>query len=131
MDISVPGPFSLDAHSLHQALARLDEAARMPLTLFYFEEFSYREIAASGLEPGQEYQLELVDSLSAPYGNRQRLVSFKANASGSAIAQTIGPIRSVLTHGADAAPELRRYLIVSKTGKTQSAGAILVQKPVL
>lgn len=89
------------------------------------------QIAASGLEPGQEYQLELVDSLSAPYGNRQRLVSFKANASGSAIAQAIGPIRSVLTHGGDAAPELRRYLIVSKTGNTQSAGAILVQKPVL
>ncbi|GAC1435910.1 MAG: sigma-70 family RNA polymerase sigma factor [Terriglobales bacterium] len=44
-DFPVPEDFSLDARALHQALDRLDKTYRMPLMLFYFEEFSYREIA--------------------------------------------------------------------------------------
>jgi len=36
-----------DAERVHAALAQLDESVRAPLTLFYLEDFSYREIAAA------------------------------------------------------------------------------------
>jgi len=40
-----PVPLSIDPQVLQQALNELDETFRTPLILFYFEEFSYREIA--------------------------------------------------------------------------------------
>lgn len=41
------GGFSVAHHALHQALGGLDEKYRLPVVLFYFEQLSYREIAAS------------------------------------------------------------------------------------
>ena len=43
-DVPEP-PSSIDPIALQQALDELDEAFRTPLILFYFEEFSYRDIA--------------------------------------------------------------------------------------
>src|SRR5438067_1840565 len=40
------------------------------------------EIAASGLQPGQKYQLWLVASRTAPYGEKQLLAEFTTNVSG-------------------------------------------------
>ncbi len=37
--------FEVDPHELQVALAGLDETFRTPLILFYFEDFSYRDIA--------------------------------------------------------------------------------------
>ena len=63
------------------------------------------QIAASGLQAGEEYQLYLADA-KPPYGNRIPLANFKANPAGTAIAQTIGPIRSVAqAGGAQSAPQ--------------------------
>ena len=39
-----PG-FGVDPHELQAALTELDESFRTPLILFYFEDFSYRDIA--------------------------------------------------------------------------------------
>lgn len=54
------------------------------------------QIAASGLVPGKEYQLSLVESRTAPYGSRLVLAKLKANPSGAGIAQALGPIRQVV-----------------------------------
>ncbi len=76
------------------------------------------QIAASGLKPGLEYQLSLVDAASPPYGNRIALTKFKANPAGTAIAQAIGPIRSVVSQSGatQAAP---RYLLLTAGGNDQ------------
>ena len=85
------------------------------------------EIAAAGLVPGRQYQLALVDSPTAPYGNRVPLTNFKANASGAGIAQAIGPLRQAVTDAAGAAnPSLPRYLVLSLVG---SENPVLVQRP--
>jgi hypothetical protein len=79
------------------------------------------EIAAAGLQPGQEYELSLVDSLVKPDASRAGLAKFTANPSGAAIAQAIGPLRTVVVASEDAAsqqPE-QRYLVVTATGSDQ------------
>ncbi len=69
------------------------------------------QIAATGLRPGEMYQLCLVPSTTPPYNHLTPIVTFKANPAGAAIAQAIGPIRKVLTYPSN--EELpRQYLIV-------------------
>jgi YVTN family beta-propeller protein len=88
------------------------------------------EIAVSGLQPGQEYQLWLVASPTAPYGEKQPLAAFKTNVSGAQIAQAIGPLRQVVAAGekAEARAE-RRFLLVTKANSdepvlTQGTGSV-------
>jgi hypothetical protein len=79
------------------------------------------QIAAAGLQPGQEYQLFLVDSLTKPDATRVGLAHFTANPSGAALAQAIGPLRTVVegSAGAAAGDSAHRYLIVTATGSNQ------------
>jgi len=79
------------------------------------------QIAVAGLQPGQEYQLSLVESLIKPNATRTGLTKFTTNPSGVAIAQAIGPLRTVVVASEDAAsqhPE-QRYLLVTATGSDQ------------
>jgi YVTN family beta-propeller protein len=79
------------------------------------------QIAATGLQPGQEYQLFLVDSLTKLDASRVGLAKFTANPSGAAVAQSIGPLRTVVeaSAGAAARDSAQRYLIVTATGSNQ------------
>jgi YVTN family beta-propeller protein len=80
------------------------------------------QIAVAGLKPGQEYQLFLVDSLTRPDATKVGLTKFTANPSGAAIAQAIGPLRTVVaTPGSTAGqqPE-HRYLVVIPIGSDQA-----------
>jgi YVTN family beta-propeller protein len=79
------------------------------------------QIAAAGLQPGQEYELSLVDSLSKPGARRIGLTKFTANPSGVAIAQAIGPLRTVVgaTGGAAGQQSEQRYLVVTSIGSEQ------------
>jgi hypothetical protein len=79
------------------------------------------QIAAAGLQPGQEYQLFLVDSLTKLDASRVGLAKFTANPSGAAVAQSIGPLRTVVeaSAGAAARDSAQRYLIVTATGSNQ------------
>src|SRR5258707_9583521 len=78
------------------------------------------QIAAAGLQPGREYQLSLVDSLSKSDASGVGLTKFTANPSGAAIAQAIGPLRTVVaSEGAAGKQSEQRYLIVTATGSDQ------------
>jgi len=44
-EVPVDGGFEIDPQELQAALTELDETFRTPLILFYFEDFSYRDIA--------------------------------------------------------------------------------------
>ncbi len=85
------------------------------------------QIAVSGLKPGQTYRLWLVTSRTAPYGQKEELVSFKTNLSGAQIAQVIGPFRQVLTSKSEGAGEERkqRFLVITPA---DSEVAELIQK---
>src|SRR5437764_1060807 len=54
------------------------------------------QIAVAGLQPGQEYELSLVDSLTKPDASRIGLAKFKTWPNGAGIAQAIGPLRTVV-----------------------------------
>jgi YVTN family beta-propeller protein len=73
------------------------------------------QMAVSGLQPGQMYRLWLVTSRTAPFGQKQSLVTFKANLAGAQIAQAIGPFRQVLTSNEDNAAEQlqQRFLLLT------------------
>ena len=79
------------------------------------------QIAVAGLEPGQEYQLFLVDSLTKPDATRVGLAKFKTWPNGAAIAQAIGPLRTVVAapNGAVSQQTEQRYLVVIPVGRDQ------------
>ena len=79
------------------------------------------QVAVAGLQPGQEYQLFLVDSLTKPDARRVGLTKFTANPSGAAVAQAIGPLRTVVaaTSGAGGQQPERRYLILTAADTDQ------------
>src|SRR5262245_47788126 len=79
------------------------------------------QIAAAGLQPGQEYQLFLVDSLTKPDAIRIGLTKFTANPSGAAIAQAIAPLRAVVAASGSAGSQHseQRYLLLSGVGSDQ------------
>jgi hypothetical protein len=82
------------------------------------------QAAFSGLNPGQNYVLWLVDARTAPFGHKEALVTFKANLAGAQIAQAIGPLRRVL---APNTPEHAqpRFLLLTQT---DSDVPVLIQK---
>jgi hypothetical protein len=73
------------------------------------------EVAVSGLRPGRSYTLWLGASRTAPFGQREPLVTFKTNVAGAQVAQAIGPLRQVL--GEDrrdrSEQESERFLVVT------------------
>jgi len=116
--------------ALHVEMAPADgtaSAARASVVVNPLGLVDHLQIAASGLEPGREYQLALVDSASPPYRQGEPLARFKANPSGSAIAQAIGPLRDIFTQAgqAPAASSPARYLLLTRADTRQP---VLVQR---
>ena len=79
------------------------------------------QIAVAGLQPGQEYELSLVDSLTKPDASRVGLAKFKTWPNGAGIAQAIGPLRTVVGATESAADKQteQRYLVLTATGSDQ------------
>ncbi len=77
------------------------------------------QLAVSGLKPGQAYTLWLTTSRLPPFGQKEALVTFKANLAGAQIAQTIGPLRQPLTGAAEGAEGQlnRRFLLVTEVDR--------------
>jgi len=78
------------------------------------------QVAFNGLEPKSPYVLALADRLDG-MGPIQPLSAFATNPAGSAIVNTIGPIRQLIQ--ADI-PNQRRYLVVA-TGTPQALGPVV------
>ena len=74
------------------------------------------QVAVSGLKPEQTYRLWLVTSRTAPFGEKQSLVTFKTNLAGAQVAQAIGPFRRVLTSVSENAVEQaqERFLLLTQ-----------------
>lgn len=80
------------------------------------------QVAASGLTPNETYTLALSRSATSPYGRLEPIARLEVNAGGTAIAQTLGPIRQVARPSAAALP---RYFVVTPMG---SSAPVLVQE---
>lgn len=79
-DVPADQPLTLDPEQLQAALNELDESFRTPLILFYFNEFSYRDIA---------------DQLELPIGTvMSRLARGKAHLKAK-LARHVGPTDGV------------------------------------
>ena len=74
------------------------QKARASVTVISLGLIDQVQIAASGLVPGQEYTLDMVDSVSAPRV-RELLTKIKASPAGTAIANTLGPVRGIFSGG--------------------------------
>ena len=123
-------PLGQAAEALHLTLvppAGVNSTARASVVVNSLGLVDNLQIAASGLMQGKDYQLALVDSVTAPYGNRVPLAKLKANPSGSGIAQAIGPLRQAVTDAAQAGkPTAARYLVLTLMN---SEVPVLVQQP--
>jgi YVTN family beta-propeller protein len=82
------------------------------------------QAAFSGLKPGQKYTLWLVESRTAPFGQKEALVTFQANVAGAQIAQAIGPLRKVLAAASETPVQQRFLMLAQVDGEVPS----LIQK---
>ncbi|MDB4953450.1 MAG: uncharacterized protein JWO36_1019, partial [Myxococcales bacterium] len=110
----------------HLRLAALEptSAASATVSVNALGPLDLLQIAATGLVPGGSYTLWLVTSRTPPFRSKEPLVTFKANLAGAQIAQTIGPLRRVLTAAPDQGGTEQRFLLVTEVGHD---AAVLVQ----
>jgi YVTN family beta-propeller protein len=94
------------------------------LTLFDQGLVQVLEAAVTGLEPGKPYVLALATEPSGG-GTLEPLQSFMTNPAGSAIVNSVGPIRQVV-QGSDQIP--RRYLAIVPGTAADHGAAVQVQK---
>lgn len=96
------------------------EKAPTSVTLFNQGLTQVLQAAVTGLEPKQAYTLALAEKPDGG-GKLQPLAMFMTNPAGSAIVNTIGPIRQIVQ---DDAVEQRRFLVVL-AGKPDQLGALI------
>ncbi len=90
---------TLKASKAYQLRAKDEtQQARASVTVISLGLIDQVQIAASGLVPGQEYTLDLVDSVSTPHVH-EPLTKIKASPAGTAIANTLGPVRGISSAG--------------------------------
>ena len=104
-----------------------DGRARATVSVNAVGSLDLLQVAVAGLKPGETYTLWITAGRVAPFGKKERLATFKANLAGAQIIQTVGPLRSVLTHPTDGTGEAdeRRFLLVTPAS---GEAAVLVQQ---
>jgi len=100
------------------------EKAPTSVTLFDQGLVQVLEAAVTGLEPGKPYVLALANGSSGG-GALEPLQAFMTNPAGSAIVNTLGPIRQ-LVQGADQTS--RRYLVIVPGTADNHGAAVQVQR---
>ena len=90
------------------------DAANPPTTVALFDQglLQVLQAAVTGLQARQPYVLALSDSPDGS-GDLTGLANFMTNPAGSAIVNTIGQIRQVVTPGTNPAGDKHRYLVIA------------------
>ncbi len=117
-------PLGVAGEALHIEMlppAGADSTGRATVAVNSLGVIDLLQIAVAGLQPGQEYQLFLVDSLPKPDASRIALAKFRTWPNGAAVAQAIGPLRTVVAAAGGAAglQHERRYLVLIAAGSDQ------------
>jgi YVTN family beta-propeller protein len=116
-------PLGVAGQAVHLALNAVNQTtgeAPTSVTLFNQGLTQVLQAAVTGLEPRQQYTLALADKPDGR-GTLEPLAAFMTNPAGSAIVNTVGPIRQIVQ--SDNA-EQRRYLVVV-AGKPEQGGAVI------
>ncbi|SDD37497.1 40-residue YVTN family beta-propeller repeat-containing protein [Cupriavidus sp. YR651] len=108
-------PLGVAGQATHLALAAAggsnDGTAPTSVTLFEQGLVQVLQASVTGLQPKSAYVLALSDKPDGS-GNVEALATFMTNPAGSAIVNSIGPIRQVVAPGSTATDK-RRYLMVA------------------
>ena len=110
-------------HLKLNAVGKSAEQSPTSVTLFNQGLTQVLQAAVTGLEPKQPYTLALADHADGS-GKLEPLAMFMTNPAGSAIVNTIGPIRQIVQNDI---PEQRRYLVVLAGKPDQLGGLLQVQ----
>ena len=92
-------------------------SAPTTVTLNYQGPLDLLEAAVTGLHPYTYYTLGYAPNLMDPASNFQALSTFKTNAAGAQIAESIGPLRQVVAGTPQ--PGDQRFLLIVPAGETQ------------
>lgn len=116
-------PLGVAGQALHLTLGapgKTADKAPTSVTLFSQGLTQVLQAAVTGLNPKQPYTLALSDQADGG-GKLEPLAAFMTNPAGSAIVNTIGPIRQIVQNDVDAQ---RRYLVVLE-GKPEQLGSLV------
>ena len=116
-----------EAHQYELRAADEKNAGRASVTVISLGMIDQVQIAASGLAPGQEYTLSVVDRARQP-SRQEPVVKAKATATGNLIADTLGPVRGLTSLPDDKANEVRTEVTFVLQPSDPSSGTMLVQK---
>ncbi|RQS65709.1 YncE family protein [Burkholderia sp. Bp8963] len=126
-------PLGLAGQSVHLALVAVGsgkpaDGASAPTTVALFEQGLVQVLQASvtGLQPKQPYVLGLAENPDGS-GKVEALANFMTNPAGSAIVNALGQIRQVVSPGAGAAGDKRRYLVIAPQVSGKPGPAVQVQ----
>ncbi|RYI34020.1 MAG: YncE family protein [Acetobacteraceae bacterium] len=122
-------PLGLAGQTVHLSLSAPAHPS-MPTSVSLFDQglTQVLQAAVTGLEPGKPYTLALSDHADG-HGTLQPLAAFMTNPAGSAIVNTVGPIRQVLGNGAArGAQPARRYLVIAPGGVNGLGAPVQVQQ---
>ncbi|TPG61373.1 YncE family protein [Roseomonas nepalensis] len=123
-------PLGLAGQTAHITLGEPDGAG-MPTSVSLFDQGLTQVLQASvtGLAPRRPYTLALAEHADGG-GTLQPLAAFTTNPAGSAIVNTVGPIRQVLGGGAPQDGRTgRRYLVIAPGGADGLGAPVQVQQP--
>jgi hypothetical protein len=126
-------PLGVAGQAAHLALGRLEngnavgsaESAPTNVTLFDQGLVQVLQASVTGLQPKQSYILAL-SSAQDGSGALEAISAFTTNPAGSAIVNSIGPIRQIV-RGEDAVP--RRYLVIAVGTADKPGARVQVQLP--
>jgi YVTN family beta-propeller protein len=123
-------PLGIAGQTAHLALASLRDGkvkkgSNAPTSVSLFDQglVQVLQVSATGLEPKRPYVLALADQ-SDGSGTLQPLANFMTNPAGSAIVNTIGPIRQIVQAGHD---DKRHYLVIAPQDAGQLGRPVQVQ----
>jgi YVTN family beta-propeller protein len=124
-------PLGIARQTAHLALAplrsgKVKNGSTAPTSVSLFDQglVQVLQVAATGLEPKRPYVLALADH-SDGSGTLQPLANFMTNPAGSAIVNTIGPIRQIVQAKYD---DKRRYLVIAPAGRLGQPVQVQVQE---
>ncbi|XQM36739.1 YVTN beta-propeller repeat-containing protein [Cupriavidus sp. H19C3] len=127
-------PLGVAGQASHLVLTTAGGKGDAPTSVTLFDQGLVQVLQASvtGLQPKTGYVLALADRPDGS-GNVQPLAAFMTNPAGSAIVNSIGPIRQVVTPGnggsnASASADQRRYLMVAPQVDGKPGAPVQVQK---
>ncbi|ASL46375.1 Virginiamycin B lyase [Burkholderia sp. AD24] len=120
-------PLGAAGQATHLTLSTVGakQEAKRPTSVVLYDQGVVQVLQASvtGLEPKQPYVLGLSDNADG-HGPVEPLARFMTNPAGSAIVDTIGQIRQIVSPSTPATTDKRRYLVITPAG---DANAIAVQ----